>query len=224
MLHLVAWISLVVAFACATVIAADEVGRPQRMFIMNIVWPVTALYFSVFALWAYLRFGREKKDPSGGGMQMPEPKGPPPARQIALATSHCGAGCVLADIAAEFAVFGFAWTIGNELFASYLVDFLAAWSLGVVFQYFTIKPMRNLSVRDGIVAAMKADTLSITAFQIGMYAWMALVFYVLFPRPHLKPVQPEYWLMMQVAMVIGFLTSYPMNRWLVQHGWKERMG
>ena len=32
--------------------------RPQKMFIMNLVWPITALYFSVFALWFYFRIGR----------------------------------------------------------------------------------------------------------------------------------------------------------------------
>ncbi|MES2221456.1 MAG: DUF4396 domain-containing protein [Acidobacteriota bacterium] len=34
--------------------------------------------------------------------------------------------------------------------------------------------MRHLPVGQAVVAAIKADTLSIVAFQIGMYAWMAL--------------------------------------------------
>jgi hypothetical protein len=29
---------------------------------------------------------------------------------------------------------------------------------------------------------------------------------------------------MQIAMVLGFLTSYPMNRLLIKIGWKEVMG
>lgn len=36
---------------------------------------------------------------------------------------------------------------------------------------------------------------------------MALVFFKLFPHPHLTPFQPEYWLMMQVAMIIGYGTA-----------------
>ena len=58
MLTLIAWISLALSFACATLIAVDEMRRPQKMWIMNIVWPVTALYLSVFAVWAYFRLGR----------------------------------------------------------------------------------------------------------------------------------------------------------------------
>ncbi len=33
----------------------------------------------------------------------------------------------------------------------------------------------------------------------------------------------EFWFAMQAAMVAGFLTSYPVNWWLVSAGVKERM-
>ncbi len=59
MLEAIAWISLCVAFLCALIIAGDEVRHPQKMWVMNIVWPVTALYFSVLALWGYYRIGRK---------------------------------------------------------------------------------------------------------------------------------------------------------------------
>jgi hypothetical protein len=143
----------------------------------------------------------------------------------ALSGSHCGAGCTLADIVTEFTVFGLGATfLGMELYASFFWDFIAAWSLGVVFQYFTIKPMRNLSVGGGIWAAIKADTLSITAFQVGMYSFMALVYFKFFKAPHLHPNEPAYWLMMQVAMICGFVTALPINWLLVKIGWKEAMG
>jgi hypothetical protein len=83
--------------------------------------------------------------------------------------------------------------------------------------------MRHLSIKAALVAAIKADTLSIIAFQVGMYAWMALVHFRLFAY-HLKPNVPAYWLMMQVAMVCGFITSIPMNKWLIAKGLKEKMG
>jgi putative flippase GtrA len=193
------------------------------MWIMNVVWPVTALYFGPIAAWAYLRFGRsvrsQHKEMPGDGSASAN------WTQVAVATSHCGAGCALADIVTESALFAWGVTLlGSELWASYVWDFVAAWSLGIVFQYFSIKPMRHLSAREGIVAAVKADTLSILAFQIGMYGWMAITYFVLFPRPHLKPIQPEYWMMMQIGMISGFLTSYPMNRWLIETGLKEKMG
>lgn len=225
MLHAVAILSLAAAGLCGLGIVLDLMKRPQSMGIMNVVWPVTALYFGPLAVWAYVRFGRAKKKGASHGMNHKDEGRPPTWNQIAVATSHCGAGCALADVVTEFTLFGLGVTLlGSELWAKFVWDFVAAWLLGIVFQYFSIKPMRNLSAGEGIVAAIKADTLSILTFQVGMYAWMALVYFVLFPRPHLKPVEPEYWLMMQIAMMLGFFTSYPMNRWLVSAGWKERMG
>ncbi len=81
--------------------------------------------------------------------------------------------------------------------------------------------MRGISGWTGIKAALKADTVSLVAFEIGMFAWMALSRFVLF-HPKLEPAQPA-WLMMQLAMLIGFLTAFPANWWLLRTGIKEAM-
>jgi hypothetical protein len=39
----------------------------------------------------------------------------------------------------------------------------------------------------------------------------------------LKVNTPEFWFMMQVAMIFGFITSYPVNWWLLKAGLKEKM-
>jgi hypothetical protein len=231
MLSVIAWISLGLAFASALWIAADELRRPQKMWIMNVVWPATALYFSVIAVWAYYKIGRPMSkgaQPETGGhheQNMEEARKHPTWAQVAVSTSHCGAGCALGDIVAEFAVFRYGLTLfGASIWAAWLVDLAAAWLLGIFFQYFAIKPMRNLSPSKALTAAIKADTLTIVAFQIGMYAWMALTHFVFFPQPHLHPNEAVFWLFMQIAMIIGFFTSYPMNEWLIKCGIKEVMG
>jgi len=42
------------------------------------------------------------------------------------------------------------------------------------------------------------------------------------------PIAPidssSWWFMMQVGMILGFLTSWPVNRWLLRSGIKEPMG
>ena len=124
----------------------------------------------------------------------------------------------------EFAVFASgAMIFGSVLLASFTWDFVAAWCLGIAFQYFTIVPMRKLSRREGLIAAIKADTLTIIAFQTGMYGWMLLVNFCLFPQMHMRADEATFWLMMQVAMICGFITSLPMNWWLLKIGWKETM-
>lgn len=233
MFTLVAWISLGAAFLCVFVIAFDEIRHPQQMWIMNIVWPITALYLSVFAVWGYFRIGRgmtrnamhdmskSQTEPHERARESRDPTW----RQTAVSDSHCGAGCVIGDIVAEFSLFALGWTFfGKSLYAAYAGDLLLAWLFGIVFQYFAIAPMRHLSLGQGLIAAIKSDTLSIVTFEIGLFAWMALTFFVFFPHPHLMPTEAGYWFMMQIGMVLGFFTSYPMNRWLIKAGWKEAMG
>jgi hypothetical protein len=106
------------------------------------------------------------------------------------------------------------------------LDFIIAFGFGIVFQYFAIVPMRNLSPGQGIVAALKADTMSLAAWQIGMYCLMAVLQFSVFERAFggQAPVNSvEFWGAMQLAMIAGFVTSYPMNRWLIRVGIKERM-
>jgi ABC-type antimicrobial peptide transport system permease subunit len=103
-------------------------------------------------------------------------------------------------------------------------DYLAALILGIGFQYFAVAPMRGLRVRDGLAAAAKADVASLTSFEVGLFGWMALMSLVLFPAPHhLRPDSAVYWLLMQVGMVIGFATAWPVNVWLIRRGIKEAM-
>jgi hypothetical protein len=111
---------------------------------------------------------------------------------------------------------------GHRIFGSWVLDYCAAFALGIAFQYFTIKPMKNLSPGEGLLAALKADALSLTAWQVGMYGWMAVATFVIFDH-ELEKSDPVFWLMMQIAMLAGFATSYPVNWWLVSSGIKEKM-
>lgn len=226
-LVVIAWIALVAAFGSAGFILFDILGRGYRqpMAVMNWVWPVTALYFGPVAVWAYRRWGR----PAAEAWQREHGVNRAPAKpawaSVALGVSHCGAGCTLGDIVAEFTIFALGATIaGQTLLAEYAGDYLLAVVLGLVFQYFAIAPMRGLSFWPGLRAAAKADILSLTAFEIGLFTWMALQALVFFPAPHhLHPDSPVYWFGMQIGMILGFATAYPVNVWLIRRGVKEAM-
>ncbi len=143
---------------------------------------------------------------------------------VGISDTHCGAGCAVGDLIGEWVLFAIGAAItGVALWPEYLVDFVLAFIFGIAFQYFAITAMRRLSVRDGVIAALKSDTLSVTTFEIGLFGWMALMFFVFFPNPHLQPDHVAYWFLMQVGMTLGFLTSFPTNRWLITRGIKEGM-
>ncbi len=217
--------ALAVGFASAGWIALDIYGRGyrQHMKVMEAVWPITGLYFGPLAIGAYRAWGRP--DSRRWRRENGDPPPKPGYATTAVGVSHCGAGCTLGDIIAEFAVFGLGASVaGLALGAEYIGDYLAALALGIVFQYFAIAPMRGLSLRKGLAAAAKADVASLSAFEVGLFGWMALMALVFFPAPHhLLPTSPVYWFLMQIGMIVGFLTSWPVNTWLIRHGIKEAM-
>lgn len=170
----VSWIALALAFASAALILLDIFarGHRQQMAVMDAVWPITALYLGPAAWWAYRRWGRANspryRRRTGAEAAYGEPV------SVAIGVSHCGAGCTLGDIVGAWIVFAVSWKLlGLALPAEYIADFALAFALGIAFQYFAIVPMRELGVRAGLVAALKADTLSLTAFEIGLFGWMA---------------------------------------------------
>ncbi|OBI30692.1 hypothetical protein A5711_22670 [Mycobacterium sp. E2238] len=221
----VSWASLAVGVAVAVVVLGDIYvrGYRQRMGIMEAVWPVTALYFGPAALWMYWRYGRPNSRRWLSEHDLDRPPDKPNWATTAIGVSHCGAGCTLGDIIAEFTVFALGLELfGRALLPEYIGDYAAALALGVLFQYFAIAPMRGLSFRKGMVAAAKADVLSLTAFEVGLFGWMAVMSFALFPSP-LHPDTAAYWFLMQIGMVIGFATAWPANVWLIRRGIKEAM-
>ncbi len=220
------WAALALAGLCASWILVDIAirGRHQDMPIMNVVWPVTALYLGPVAVWGYLRFGQPKSQVWRSQHHMNHPPSQPMWASYAVGVSHCGAGCTLADIFAEWLIFAFGITIaGLALVPEFIGDYILAVSLGIVFQYFAIAPMRHLGLRDGLVQAAKADIVSLTAFEVGLFGWMAITQLLFFPGPHLHPDSPVYWFFMQIGMTIGFATAWPANVWLIKRGIKEAM-
>ncbi|WP_298879435.1 DUF4396 domain-containing protein [uncultured Bradyrhizobium sp.] len=234
-LHNLALAFLSLGIVCAVVIAIDLTRYPQHMWIMNVVWPVNGLFGTVPTLWFYFRFGRLAACDVKTSSDKSSKNSTPYPVMVAKGAMHCGAGCTLGDIIAEGLALAFpviaVWAgwhslFSEKMFAIWIVDYIFAFVLGVAFQYFTIKPMRQLSPGEGIRQALKADALSLTAWQVGMYGFMAIAQFVLFRKllgQKLDASMPEFWFMMQIAMMAGFLTSYPVNWWLIKVGVKERM-
>jgi hypothetical protein len=197
------------------------------MWIMNLVWPITALYVGPLALVGYFKAGRLSSKHSVMAAKAKGEANPgkkkPFWQIVVVGATHCGAGCTLGDLCAEWITFAAPVVIfGSTLYGGWLVAYVWAYAFGIIFQYFTIKPMKSLFVGQRIWAAIKADTPSLTAWQVGMYGWMAIVVFLIFGHEFPK-TSPVFWFMMQIAMLCGFLTSYPVNWWLLKSGIKEAM-
>jgi hypothetical protein len=221
--HIAAIALLMLGVLCATYMAWQMKRTPPKMAVMRFVWPLCALFAGPLLIWFYHRYARMDSGKT------------PYAAKVAKGTLHCGAGCSLADLICEnvahiapgvLAFFGMGTIFETEIFAQWTMDYVFALLIGIVFQYFAIAPMRDLSVGEGIVTATKADVLSLTSWQIGMYGFMGLAHFVLFPALFGGKVDagsPVFWVAMQIAMLAGFATAYFPNWWLIRSGLKEEM-
>jgi len=222
-LQTIAVVSLVLAGVCAVVIVVDIFvrGYRQPMGVMEWVWPITALYLGPFGLAFYWRVGRTaspKWVSEHGTVEHPY------WVRVWVSSTHCGGGCTLGDIIAEWLIFTVGITLfGAVIWASFVLDFAIALLLGIAFQFFAIRAMSSASTRQLLGRAAKADVWSLTAFEVGLFSWMALMYFVFFTDPHLDASSATFWFLMQIGMAVGLATSYPMNRLLIARGVKEAM-
>ena len=227
--EVVSWAAVSVGLLSSIVITLDlPRRRPQQMFVMNLVWPINALWAGPIGLWAYWQLGRtaqlppnrdtSKSDHNDMAMESPHPFW----QKVVTGTLHCGAGCTLADLVGPFVFSAVPFAVLNSLvYGEWTVDYILALLVGVSFQYMALAPMLGQSGLPVWWRALKVDFLSLTAWQVGMYGWMALVIFVWFG--HLRPDHIAFWFMMQLAMACGFCTSYPMNWLLIKTGVKTAM-
>ncbi|WP_172328973.1 DUF4396 domain-containing protein [Mangrovicoccus sp. HB161399] len=224
-LTVLALLSLATGLVSAILMVRRVRAHPPHMKIMAAVWPLCCLFAGPLILWFHSRHGHGHADDAT----------PFPA-VVAKGTLHCGAGCTLGDIIAETLAllapavllpFGWPGLFDNRIFAVWGLDFVFAFGLGLVFQYYAIAPMRGLGLKDGLWAALKADAASLAAWQVGMYGAMAIAHFAVFPAiapgAEVGAADPLFWFAMQIAMAAGFCTAYPVNAWLISAGVKERM-
>lgn len=252
-MEIFAMICILISLGCSLVVLYDLETHPQQMKIMNAVWVITPLWSSVIGLYLYFALGRkgtkcavraakaESKQPESSqmkdmlkeDMKMEETKGMDmhhtpmlkPWQSVIVGAFHCGAGCTLADLLGEFfltivpvAIFG------SFLFGNWLLTYLLALSFGVYFQYRAIKEMSPMESRGAILKrAIKADFFSLSAWQVGMYGFMLPFLLGYFDNVSMSGFSWSFWLVMQGAMMCGFIVAYPVNALLIRMGIKKAM-
>jgi hypothetical protein len=222
----ISYASITVGFLCAIIIAINIIRDPQHMMIMNFVWPITALYAGLLGLLAYFTIGKKSshsKMMAHAAMQHMKMPEKPFWQSVLTGTLHCGSGCTLGDILAEIILLAApAALFGSTIYGSWVIDYICAFVIGIAFQYYAVKSMKKISTGKALLTAAKVDTLSLTAWQIGMYSGMAIATFLIFHHT-LPASSPVFWFVMQLAMLMGFITSYPVNWWLINSGIKEKM-
>lgn len=145
-------------------------------------------------------------------------------KSVTLSALHCGSGCTLADIIGELITYAYPIIIAtSSIIGAWVFDSFLALIIGVFFQFFAIREMANISIKQAIIKAFKADFLSLLSWQIGMYGWMAIVYFIIFKDGSLDKLSFSFWFMMQIAMLCGFIVAYPVNLLLIKFKIKSAM-
>ncbi len=208
-LTVVALIFLGLGFLCAGVILYDVFGRGyrQRTKAMEAVWPITAIYFGPLALLAYFRWGRPQS------REWQEKQGERPQRSFSveavLETIPGGAASFVGHLIAVPLVLLLGLTIaGRDIWPMIILIAVIALPLLFAFEYFF--------TGKGIGAALLTSAVAIIAFDLGMGVAMLFVHFVLmFP-----PTTIAFWFVMQIGLILGFATAYPVVLGMVRRATK----
>ncbi len=215
----VSWFFVGLALLCAAAILYDVYGRGhrQRVRVMELVWPITALYLGPLALPAYHRWGRPRSEK----WQKEHGVAPEKSLPAVAATGGIPGGAASAIghvIGVPLVVFSGLTIAGEPLWVMILLIAVIATVLLFAFEYFfSTVPARGLPSGEGLGVALLIAFVTVLAFDVGMGGWMLVMHFLLF-MPPLTDV--TFLFLMQVGLILGFLTGYPAVLWLVRRGTK----
>lgn len=201
----VAWLFIALALLSAAAITFDVFARRHRhdTVVVELVWIASALYLGPFALMAYARYGRtDAEDPSSTGET--------DVRPTAVAGLPGGGASAVAHLIGVPLVIASGLTIaGINLWVMIIVIGLLA--MAFLFVYERAASRHDRAVVMPVGAAVIAAVLTVLAFDIGMGGWMLLLHFNEF-----MPAASEgsFWFLMQIGIVLGLITGYPVVKWL----------
>ncbi|MBK5206897.1 MAG: DUF4396 domain-containing protein [Polaromonas sp.] len=139
-------------------------------------------------------------------------------RQVLGSTMHCvagdGAGILTGAVIASL----FHLPIVTDIALEYALGFGFGWS---IFQALFMRDMAGGSYRRALSSAFFPELLSMNFLMAGMVPVMTLA---MANTPGSRdPSGPAFWFIMSMALLVGFITAYPMNWWLVSRHMKHGM-
>lgn len=139
-------------------------------------------------------------------------------RQVLGSTMHCVAGDGVGILAGAVIASLFHLSTVTDIMLEYLLGFGFGW---MIFQALFMRDMAGGSYWRSLTSTFFPELLSMNCLMAGMVPTMIVgMNYV--PTSH-HPSTPEFWFIMSMALLVGFITAYPMNWWLVSNHMKHGM-
>jgi hypothetical protein len=139
-------------------------------------------------------------------------------RQVLGSTMHCVAGDGIGILAGA--------AVASYLTLSRPVDIALEYGLGfgfgwTIFQSLFMRDMAGGSYRRSLASTFISEFLSMNFLMAGMMPIASLGRVAVGGK--FSPLTPEFWFVMSMALLAGFIVAYPINWWLVANGLKHGM-
>ncbi|MFH8134064.1 DUF4396 domain-containing protein [Pantoea osteomyelitidis] len=219
MLNQLALPFLVLGGCTALMILKDLFRHPHPVAVMNIIWPLTGLYMPFLGWLAWWYLGRKPSRQVKLLLLAPQKLQRHAGWQsIFISTSLTAAACIFGNIITlpiitlvkHFTVFS---PIGLQIIISVALSLF----IGLFFQFHAIRQREDLSIWRALLLALKTETFPLLIYQSGIFIFMALALKFVLAQ-QINPMLLVFWFMLQLAMMIGFLFSWPANHFLIKRG------
>jgi hypothetical protein len=220
LIDVVLWIWFALTALAVAYVAYDQFkGGPEQkekslaMKTMRWGWVLVTLYTGPFG---FIVYWFQHRAPA---RETPEPSEPPLWEQSVESTIHCVAGDATGILLAAVVTSWLRLPMSLEV----IVEYVAGFAVGLfVFQALCMKPSFDGSYWRAVKGTLLAETLSMNAVMAGMIPVMVIL--MSRDMSAMEPSSVRFWGTMSLAFVVGTVTTFPVNGWLVKRGLKHGMG
>lgn len=207
------WLWFVLTALSVVFVVYDVMTRTPVMTVMKWGWVLVVAYTGPVGLFVYLVSCREPLE------ETHERYVAPLWKQAVGSTIHCVAGDATGIIVGSLVAFVIALPAGADL----ALEYAAGFAFGLfIFQALFAKMMSGRGYAQALRRTILPEWLSMNTLMAAMIPVMrGLMARVPFA---MTPTTLRFWGIMSAAILVGALTAYPVNRWLVATGMKHGMG
>jgi hypothetical protein len=210
---------LVLGGCTALMILKDLFRHPHPVAVMNIIWPLTGLYMPFIGWIAWWYLGRKPSQQQKLALLAPQKiRGNASWQTIFISTSLSAAACIFGDIMTiPIVTLLKQFAINPALWMQAIICLIVSLFMGLLFQFLAIRQREQHSFGRALLLALKTEIFPLVTYQFGIFIFMALALkFVL--NEQANPLLVVFWFMLQLAIMTGFLFSWPANHFLIKRG------
>lgn len=201
---LIVW--FVLALASTAYVAFDQFNGNPEPTVMKWGFILVTLYMGPFGLLLYVLADKEPRPGEHERFTSPLWK------QGVGSTIHCVAGDATGIILAAVVTA----LLGLPMWIDLIVEYVAGFSFGLfIFQSLFMKKMMGGTYWENVRKSFMPEFISMNAMMAGMAPTMSLLMMGRDMRA-MDPLELVFWGVMSLGVMVGFVTAYPFNVWMVK--------